>query len=242
MDLEKRAFYIGIPVMILGIVILLFTLVQAFALIGNAGDYMRQQMPPSGTDTGNPPEAGFFYQVDNFTVTFQDTSSETTSPITSWDWNFGDGQGSSEPDPTHDYGSEGTYYVRLTLRDSEDRTSRAATDVRVGPGESGSGSGFLEPGYGQDFSMDFGTAFMPIAIALLAALLYVVMFLVGGSVTKAGWNLIRPRPQTVKVRVKPKDIEVEPVAHEQAPLPETPAPPAPPEEASDTVQNPQLER
>ena len=46
-------------------------------------------------------------------VRFQDLSS---GPITSWSWDFGDGTGSSERHPVHEYTSEGRFDVSLTVR------------------------------------------------------------------------------------------------------------------------------
>ncbi len=114
--------------------------------------------------------------------------------------------------------------MRLTVRDADDRSSRAGTDLRAAPGETDSGSGTRDPMEGIELNVDFGTILFPIAIAILVGILHVVLFLVGGSITKAGWNLIRPRPETVQVRVKPRDLQVEPVG--AAPMGQ-PAPPAP---------------
>jgi gliding motility-associated-like protein len=53
------------------------------------------------------------------TVNFSDTSS-TTSPITSWVWNFGDGSPTSNnPTPTHTYSDTGQYTVTLTITNQE---------------------------------------------------------------------------------------------------------------------------
>ncbi len=46
-------------------------------------------------------------------VSFHDLSS---GPITSWNWDFGDGSGSSERHPTHAYLAEGRFDVALTVR------------------------------------------------------------------------------------------------------------------------------
>jgi gliding motility-associated-like protein len=49
-------------------------------------------------------------------VTFTDmTSFGTGSNITSWNWNFGDGQTSILPNPTHTYNSSGTFNVTLIV-------------------------------------------------------------------------------------------------------------------------------
>jgi PKD repeat protein len=54
-----------------------------------------------------PPVANF---TADLTVQFTDTS--TNRPIR-WDWNFGDGSTSTEQNPVHVYGDEGTYNVTL---------------------------------------------------------------------------------------------------------------------------------
>ena len=47
------------------------------------------------------------------TISFTDAS--TGSPITSWNWNFGDGQTSNLQNPVHTYSASGTYSVCLTI-------------------------------------------------------------------------------------------------------------------------------
>ena len=53
-----------------------------------------------------------------------------------------------------------------------------------------------------------------------------IEYLVGASVIKAGWNLVSPKAETLSVRVKPRSLQVEPVA----PMPTDPgsSPPVPP--------------
>jgi large repetitive protein len=67
----------------------------------------------SAADT---PTANFTSNVTNGTgplsVQFTDTS--TNSP-TSWSWDFGDNETSTEQNPTHTYNNEGTYNVSLTV-------------------------------------------------------------------------------------------------------------------------------
>lgn len=52
-------------------------------------------------------------------VTFTDTSSPGTKPITAWLWEFGDGATSTDQNPTRVYGSTGDYTVRLTVTSAE---------------------------------------------------------------------------------------------------------------------------
>lgn len=51
----------------------------------------------------------------SLTIKFTDDSD---GDPTSWEWDFGDGTGSSEQDPVHEYGALGTYLVELTARNA----------------------------------------------------------------------------------------------------------------------------
>ncbi|RMF22887.1 MAG: PKD domain-containing protein [Bacteroidetes bacterium] len=56
-------------------------------------------------------QGGFVYQTDQLTVQFSDT----TSGSTAWMWDFGDGNSSTEANPSHTYAAPGTYNVCLTV-------------------------------------------------------------------------------------------------------------------------------
>lgn len=70
-----------------------------------------------------PPIAAFTFSIAGDLVSFNDTSSGNP---TSWRWNFGDGQQSSERDPVHQY-SAGTYIVQLTVSNAFGSSSTSAT-------------------------------------------------------------------------------------------------------------------
>lgn len=62
----------------------------------------------------------FVAVITGLDVNVSDTS-ESTTAVTSWHWDFGDGTQSSEQNPEHSYAQAGTYVVRLTVTDqSED--------------------------------------------------------------------------------------------------------------------------
>ena len=66
---------------------------------------------------GNDCYASFYYsQIDptSTTVEFTDNS-YAASTVTSWAWDFGDGNTSTEENPTHTYADEGEYLVSLTI-------------------------------------------------------------------------------------------------------------------------------
>lgn len=68
----------------------------------------------------SPPEAAFTASPVSgtapVTVTFTDTS---TNGPTSWQWDFGDGERSTEQSPTHEYGLAGSYTVTLRVGNDE---------------------------------------------------------------------------------------------------------------------------
>jgi uncharacterized protein YkwD/PKD repeat protein/plastocyanin len=51
--------------------------------------------------------------------------------IVSWQWDFGDGTTSAEPDPSHRYADDGDYTVRLDVVDAVGRESSALLEVSV---------------------------------------------------------------------------------------------------------------
>lgn len=62
---------------------------------------------------------GVWYENNN-TIHFTDAStSYRLDPIVHWTWDFGDGSGSSERNPSHSFLWQGTYSVRLTVEDSD---------------------------------------------------------------------------------------------------------------------------
>ena len=81
----------------------------------------------SSDDPGDPvpPVASFSFTADELTVTFSNSSQNAASS----DWNFGDGNSSSDANPTHTYASAGTYEVTLevTNADGTDATSSSVT-------------------------------------------------------------------------------------------------------------------
>lgn len=58
-------------------------------------------------------------------------STDSDGTIVSYYWDFGNGNASSEIDPTHAYGSVGDYTITLTVTDNDDATDTASTTVTV---------------------------------------------------------------------------------------------------------------
>jgi len=73
-----------------------------------------------------PPRASFTFSINGNTVAFTDTS--TGSP-TSWLWDFGDNNTSTQQNPVHTYAVEDSYTVVLTARNAVGESVASATIV-----------------------------------------------------------------------------------------------------------------
>lgn len=196
---------LGIGVLALGLVILLFTFSQALSLAQNPGTFFQSQLPQSQQSQG--PTASFTWQSDDFNATFQDTSRAGDAAINSWQWEFGDGGTFNGPNPPlHRYTSTGLKTVNLTVRDANNQESRAVGEVVIAPGTVNPGSSHPDLNAGLNIEINFGDILLPLAVGILTMGLYLVMALIGGMITKAGWNLIKPKPETIRVRLKPKHL------------------------------------
>lgn len=85
-----------------------------------------------------PVAANFDYTTENCTtVNFTDLSTWLENPnpanqITTWQWNFGDGNTSSSQNPTHNYTVPNTYSVSLTVTDAAGCTATYSADINIG--------------------------------------------------------------------------------------------------------------
>ena len=79
------------------------------------------------------PTAAFGTQIEGLSVDFDGTQSSAAdgATITSWSWDFGDNGTSTESQPTHLYGADGTYDVTLTVVDSLGASGSVTQPVTV---------------------------------------------------------------------------------------------------------------
>jgi len=213
---------VGGIVLAFGIVILLFVFVSAFTLVGGSGDFIRQQVPELSKKA---PTCSFHWNSNGLNVNFNDNSQEGSSPITDYQWQFDDGQSASQKNPTHTYSQPKDYNVQLKITDQNGMGADCSSQVSVDPNGSKQGNSQSSG----SINIDMTSMILPIALVLLVMGLYLTMMLVGASITKAGWNILRPRPDVVQVRVRPKDIVVEPAVIRSVAPPPPPPPPLPPQ-------------
>ena len=209
MDRDKIPPIVGAALLVAGIIVVFFVFTQALGMVTNLGDYFREQFPEEESEEEVVgPTAAFSWNTEELDVNFQDESEEGDSPIRHWDWSFGDGSTSNQQNPSHTYDSQGDYRITLRVEDQNGETDSINTNVYVDWGNYD--NGFTEESFGDmNFEFSAGGILTPIAAALLVGILFIVMFLVGAAMIKAGWNLIKPGPSTLKLKLKPKKLEVE---------------------------------
>ncbi|GAM10010.1 dyslexia-associated protein [Geobacter sp. OR-1] len=74
---------------------------------------------------------GPYFTEPNMPVSFDGTASTDNTSILSYSWDFGDGTSGKGAQPTHAYGTTGTYTVTLTVKDAALLTATATATVTV---------------------------------------------------------------------------------------------------------------
>ncbi|MCX2781695.1 ExeM/NucH family extracellular endonuclease [Microbulbifer thermotolerans] len=77
------------------------------------------------------PSADFSAEVEGRQAQFTDRSSDSDGHIVGWHWDFGDGETSSEQNPSHRYREPGSYTVTLNVEDNSGARASAQRGVRV---------------------------------------------------------------------------------------------------------------
>jgi len=72
-------------------------------------------------------------QENNSTIQFKDKSETSMYNIQNWNWEFGDGNTSTDQNPQHTYTADGTYFPKLTVRDNSPNCPQGITHVSPRP-------------------------------------------------------------------------------------------------------------
>jgi PKD repeat protein len=83
--------------------------------------------PPPTTNT--PPVANFGVTCTGLSCTFSDSSHDAEGSIKAWQWDFGDGNLSTDQNPVHAYATAQTYNAMLTVTDSGGATNSVTKPV-----------------------------------------------------------------------------------------------------------------
>ena len=79
-----------------------------------------------------PPTSLFTFNATNLAVAFNgSTSSDPDGTVASYAWDFGDGTTGSGAAPSHNYASDGSYTVKLTVADDKGATGVSSQSVSV---------------------------------------------------------------------------------------------------------------
>ncbi len=217
MDSERAGVYTGVVVLLVGVGLLGLTFDIAYGLAHDPSSFVKSQDKQFGKSTTSGLTASFTWGSKNYNVTFADTSTDNDSTITSWLWGFGDGTTySGENPPMHTYATacaSCSENVSLTVTDAAGHQSIAQAIVTVqkdgtsgGVGQPSSSLSSIFAGLGSSASGFLSSLLGPFVSILLLVIALGIMVAVGAALTKAGWNLIRPAPETVKIRVRPKSL------------------------------------
>jgi len=213
---------LGIGVLALGLVVILFTFSRALAIAENPGEFMRIQFPQSQQPRG--PASFFSWSSNEFNVTFMDQSTQGDAPINRWQWEFGDSPAYiGQTPPVHSFAGTGPWTVRLTVTDQNSAQGISVAEVTLNPGGTNGGSSHADVAGGLNFELNFADVLRPIAAAFLTLGLFVVMAIIGGKILLAGGSILKPKPETIRVRLKPKHLTQ---GFEDDSMPTTPPPPA----------------
>jgi parallel beta-helix repeat protein len=75
-----------------------------------------------------PPVADFSFTTEGLTANFTDLSEDSDGDVVAWLWDFGDGETSTEQNPSHTYSTANTYSVTLIVQDNQGTESDPASD------------------------------------------------------------------------------------------------------------------
>lgn len=109
-----------------------YVFILVFTLITFSCDFIEELPEANSIEDETPPTAGFTFingqLIEDFTqVSFANQSSDATT----YNWDFGDGDTSTEIDPQHTYAGEGSYTVTLVASDALGQTSTFVDTVEL---------------------------------------------------------------------------------------------------------------
>lgn len=90
-----------------------------------------EEQPPATSEEEAPPAEGFPVRLSSGGTIHNAEMLYGVSRVVAWEWDFGDGNTSDEPNPTHVYEEPGTYEVTLTIEREDGTTFTDTTTITV---------------------------------------------------------------------------------------------------------------
>ncbi len=203
---ERAGRWWGSTLITLGVVLFAVVAFAAFLMIRDPGGYYDDWVPDDEIDG---PEASYDWASSGLEVTFTDTSDVGDAAIERWQWDFGDGAVSDEPNPTHRFDEPGERNVTLDVVDANERSSQAEGTVELEMGEDRTGDGSIGLADMADKVVDsVDRAAKGGLVVVLVIGLSVVLTLIGGRLVRYGVRLLRPDPDKINVKLRPKELEL----------------------------------
>ncbi|WP_246128706.1 pre-peptidase C-terminal domain-containing protein [Pleionea sediminis] len=97
----------------------------------NSNDPNPDPDPDPDPQPNTPPVASFSFEIDNLTVSFSNNSSDSDGTIANYAWDFGDGNSSTEVNPTHSYATGGDFTATLTVTDDDGDSHSVSQEFSV---------------------------------------------------------------------------------------------------------------
>lgn len=197
LDLDKEkllSLILGLSLLIAGVLVLFFVFSYASGIIDDPQAKLNSLVEEETTG----PTASFQWFSSNTTVEFYDFSSKGDSDIVAYNWDFGDGESSSQVSPTHEYDSYNNYTVTLTVEDENGESDELKTRVST---QEGGDSGQALKGFDLGI-LNIGNTFKRIVVVVLLIGALTVLVLIGGKILLTGARLIRPTSENLKIRSK----------------------------------------
>ena len=120
-----------------------------------AGSVVTNAVPVSAPNQA--PVAALTSTCSGFNCSFDgSTSSDPDGSVSSWAWDFGDGQTGTGKTATHTYAAAGTYAVKLTVTDDKGATNQASKDLTASPAPAG--AGLAKDSFARVLAQGLGTA------------------------------------------------------------------------------------
>lgn len=192
----------GTVLLVVGLIILLVALANVLNVAQNPAETIEQWVP----EEIKGPTSGFVWTSNDKSINFNDLSLEGDYDISSWGWDFGDDEHSSQQNPSHEYSEIGSYTVSLEVEDENGKTHKSFSGVTLLEGEGNSGQSQSASALDLGLSVSLNR----MAIATLYAIAFAIVVMIGGRFLVAGVRLLRPNVRIYKMKVKPKEIDKEP--------------------------------